>query len=64
MAPSAYEPASHPLPLRASEPEYDEHGVDLTLLRWMASLTPTERLRVLQANVIALQRLRDGRSRP
>ncbi len=63
MAPSAYEPAPRPLPLPASEPEYDDNGVDLTLLRWMASLTPTERLRVLQANVVALQKLRDGRLR-
>jgi len=43
-------------------PEYAEDGVDLTLLRWMASLTPTERLAVLQQNVAAVQRLLDARA--
>jgi hypothetical protein len=28
--------------------ERDESGVDLTLIRWMLSLTPAERLDVLQ----------------
>lgn len=28
--------------------ERDENGVDLTLIRWMLSLTPAERLDVLQ----------------
>jgi len=46
-----------------SAPEYDEDGIDLTLLRWMVSLTPTERLQVLQSNVASLQRLLDGRTR-
>ncbi len=31
------------------EREYSEDGVDLTLIRWMLSLTVTERLEVLQA---------------
>ena len=29
-------------------PERDENGVDLTLIRWMLSLTPAERLAVVQ----------------
>lgn len=29
-------------------PERDGNGVDLTLIRWMLSLTPAERLDVLQ----------------
>ena len=29
-------------------------GVDLTLIRWMLQLSPTERLEVLQQQVIAL----------
>ena len=29
-------------------PERDDSGVDLTLIRWMLSLTPAERLDVLQ----------------
>lgn len=42
------------------EPEYSEDGVDLTLIRWMLSLTPTERLQVLQEAVGSLRRLKDG----
>jgi hypothetical protein len=30
------------------EPEYSEDGVDFTLIRWMLSLTPAERLRLLE----------------
>jgi len=30
---------------------YSEDGVDLTMIRWMLSLTPAERLEVLQAAV-------------
>ena len=43
---------------------YSEDGVDLTLIRWMLSLTPAERLAVLQANVRSIQRLRDAIPRP
>lgn len=38
-------------------PMYSEDGVDLTLIRWMLSLTPTERLQVLQQHVQSLARL-------
>ena len=31
-----------------TDPELAEDGVDLTLIRWMLSLTPSERLDVLQ----------------
>jgi hypothetical protein len=34
--------------LRADFP-YDENGVDVSLVRWMLSLTPTERLQALQS---------------
>ena len=34
-------------------------GVDLTLIRWMLSLTPMERLQTLQNNVRSILRLRD-----
>jgi hypothetical protein len=33
--------------------DYSEDGVDLTLIRWMLSLTPAERLECLQNHVIA-----------
>jgi hypothetical protein len=35
-------------------PTHSEDGVDLTLIRWMLSLTPTERLQVLQEHVNAI----------
>lgn len=40
-------------------PEYSEDGVDLTLIRWMLSLTPGERLEVLQGSVDSLVILRE-----
>ncbi len=39
------------------EPTYSHDGVDLTLIRWMLSLTPSERLQVLQQTVQSLARL-------
>jgi hypothetical protein len=36
---------------------YSADGVDLTLIRWMLSLTPAERLQVLQLSVRSLARL-------
>lgn len=49
-------PAQQPLP------EYSEDGVDLTLIDWMLSLTPAERLQVLQKQinrVLAIRELND-----
>ncbi len=43
-----------------NEPTYSEDGVDLTLIRWMLSLTPAERLQVLQQSVESLLSLRDA----
>jgi hypothetical protein len=37
---------------------YSEDGVDLTLIRWMLSLAPTERLNVLQENLLSIARLK------
>ena len=39
-------------------PTHSADGVDLTLIRWMLSLTPEERLEVLRANVSSILRLR------
>lgn len=36
---------------------YSEEGVDLTLVRWVLSLTPTERLEMLQDTVHSIARL-------
>jgi len=49
-------------PEAQEEQMYSEDGVDLTLIRWMLSLTPTERLQTLQQSVQSLMRLRDGSS--
>ena len=37
-----------------SRTDYSDDGVDLTLIRWMLSLTPAERLQVLQRQVNAI----------
>jgi hypothetical protein len=39
---------------------HSEDGVDLTLIRWMLSLTPEQRIRALEDNVYALMRLKNG----
>jgi len=46
------------------EPDYSEDGVDLTLIRWMLSLTPTDRLEVLQSAVRSLMRVKDRMALP
>lgn len=47
------------VPLGTSdEPAFSEDGVDLTLIRWMLSLTPTERLEALQDVIWSIVRLR------
>jgi hypothetical protein len=45
-------------------PDYSEDGVDLTLVRWMLSRTPAERLQLLEEwvdDVAALRELNAGR---
>ena len=37
---------------------YSDDGVDLTLIRWMLSLTPAERLQVLQNQINSIHRIR------
>jgi hypothetical protein len=46
--------------LPQDQPTHSEDGVDLTLIRWMLSLTPAERLQVLQQHVRAIQKLREA----
>jgi hypothetical protein len=46
----------------APSPDYSEDGVDLTLIRWMLSLTPAERLEFVQNHVngiLAVRALND-----
>jgi len=40
------------------EPDYSPDGVDLTLIRWMLSMTPAERLQVLEDFVNTVQEIR------
>jgi hypothetical protein len=42
----------------ANDDEYSEDGVDLTLIRWMLTLTPAERLQTLQQNILSIRKLR------
>jgi hypothetical protein len=39
--------------------EYSEDGVDLTLIRWMLSLTPAERLSFLQRQINRILAIRE-----
>jgi hypothetical protein len=41
-------------------PTYSEDGVDLTLIRWMLSLTPLERLRVMQQYAASTYRMQNA----
>ena len=45
------------LEAQSEQVTYSDDGIDLTLIRWMLSLTPSERLQVLQQNVQSLARL-------
>ena len=57
MSDDPEQPTSAPAPRDKREPD---DGVDMSLVRWCLSLTPQERLDVLQANVNAILRLRDA----
>lgn len=41
-----------------SASDYSADGVDRTLIRWMLSLTPAERLQAVQEQVNAVQQMR------
>jgi hypothetical protein len=43
--------------------DYSPDGVDLTLIRWMLSLTPAERLEFLDQHVNAIAAIRELRAR-
>ncbi len=44
---------------QSADASYSEDGVDLTMIRWMLSLTPAERLEVLQAAVNSIFDIRE-----
>ena len=59
------EPVEAPGSAEAATPDlptHSEDGVDLTLIRWMLSLTPTQRLEMLEQFVDSILRLRRGLS--
>jgi hypothetical protein len=41
-----------------ARPTHSEDGVDLTVIRWMLSLTPAKRLQVLQQTIRSIVQLR------
>ncbi len=40
-------------------PDYSDDGVDLSLFRWMLSLTPAERLEFLDDHIRAIESIRE-----
>jgi hypothetical protein len=44
---------------RAQYPEYSEDGVDVSQIRWMLSLTPAERLQLLESSIHDIRTLRE-----
>ncbi len=38
-------------------------GVDVSLVRWMLSMTPRQRLRLLKSNLRSIRKLRNARAR-
>jgi hypothetical protein len=58
MAVDEGKPAIGEFQAPADQPTHSEDGIDLTLIRWMLSLTPAERLQALQQNVRSILRLR------
>ena len=45
-------------PAVLSDSQYYEYGIDPSLIQWMLSLTPTERLQVLQNTIRSIIKLR------
>ncbi|MBK8695881.1 MAG: hypothetical protein IPN17_27370 [Deltaproteobacteria bacterium] len=46
---------------RPTEAQVNEDGVDLTLIRWSLSLSPLERLRVLEGHMDFAAKVREAR---
>jgi len=58
----AESPSRDTAPPSSFPPEESPDGVDLTLIQWTLSLTPIERLELLQDWVDGLAELRHGRA--
>ena len=59
----AYNSSMAPRETTHDEQAFSEDGVDLTLIRWMLSLTPAERLETLRSNTQSLETLRGAADR-
>jgi hypothetical protein len=60
-APMTAPPSTSPQAIAATEvamPDYDENGVDLTLVRYSLSLTPTQRLKAVENFMNAMASVR------
>ena len=44
-------------------PDYSEDGVDLTLIRWMLSLTPNQRLQFVEERINEILAIRELNAR-
>lgn len=51
-------PSENPPNDEPSDWPYDENGVDRSLIRWMLSLSPTERLQAVQSSIELLASVR------
>lgn len=58
--PAGATPPDRPGTQDAGRPAHSGDGVDLTLIRWMLSLSPLERLQTLQNTIDSLRTLRDA----
>lgn len=55
---NARKPKPEAVPPSKIRPTHSEDGVDLTVIRWMLSLTPAERLDVLQQTIDSIMKMR------
>ena len=53
-----------PEPPPEGEPERRDDGIDVSVVRWFATLTPLERIRALEKQIAAVEKLRRGSFRP
>jgi hypothetical protein len=64
MADNVSGKADSALPISSADlPTHSDDGVDLTVIRWMLTLTPAERLQVLQSHVNSILSIRNANER-
>ncbi len=56
---SDHNPTPAPEQSAVPTPDYASSGVDRSLIRWMLSLSPTERLLAIQQQVNAVQEMKE-----